>query len=571
MQDMNQQPNPQQLYGYAPPMQPPPAQQPMPPMQPPMQQSMQPPMPQDPERFQQTFQPVIRPPVRRQYFGTDRKGIIFALILLCFSLLCANSYIYATHPGLGASIFTAGLFFTLAVYLFKQRKTVTFYGVFCCIAYLALAVSFSVTGSNVFFVINALFLLSGVIYTEFMQQRRYDGFRSIADLCRTMFVLTFGRIHYAAYALFHKNTPDGTMQKRKVSSVLIGIAIALPFLVVIIPLLILSDAAFEGLLSNISTDVVVELLVSILFGVLVFFLLFGRALCIPREDRKPSEKEYGGSLESVIIIAFLSMICAIYAVYLFTQIAYFFNGFAGILPRGYSVAQYARRGFFEMSIICAINLLIVFLAGLLCKKAEGKMPRAVKLLSLFLCIFSLFLAATVLSKICLYIESFGMTHLRILTFLFTVLLVVLFVSVSIRLFKKNVPYMKIALVTATLLLLFATYADTDRLVAAYNIRAYQSGRLDAIDMETISELDSPTVVPYVYELIHDDDFAVSEKAKRILSWHADELFKVTDTEPTVNILGRRNTDWRAWTYAEQEAADLLEQNINEYYLTRWQR
>lgn len=564
MEEMNQQPVPQQYYGYQPPVQ----QQ----SQAPTQQPFSP----EQQQFQQTFQPQYQPPVKRTekrpYFGTDRKSIIFALLLLCLSVLCANSYIYVSRPGLGASIFTVLIFFTLAVYLFKKRKGVTFYGVFCCLAYLALAVSFSVTGSHVFFVVNALFLLSGVIYTEFMRQRRYDGFRSIGDLCHTMFTLTFGRMHYGVYALFHRSAPDGALVKRKSGGVLLGIAIAVPFLVIIIPLLILSDAAFENLLSSITLDTVGEIIVSLIFGMLVFTLLFGRALCIPREERKPAEKSGGGGMEPVIIITFLSMIAAIYAVYLFTQIAYFFNGFAGLLPKGYSVAEYARRGFFEMSIICAINLLIVFLANLLCKKSDDKTPRAVKLLSLFLCVFSLILAATVLSKIGLYIHSFGMTRLRILTSLFTILLAVVFIAVSIRLFRRNVPYMKIAMVTATLLLLFAVYADVDRLVASYNIRAYQCGRLSEIDMDTISELNSPTVVPYIFELIDDKNPDVASDAKYALTRHADRILRTTANSTNgIPVNAERKADWRAWSYAEQEAADLLKENFDQYYSSKLHR
>lgn len=556
MEEIHQQSNPQPYYGYTPPT-PPSA---------PQYDLNQP-------QFRQAFPPIYQPPkiIRKPYFGSNRTDVVFALVLLCLSVLCANSYIYASRPGLGASIFTVAIFFTLSIYLCKKRKAVTFYGVFCCLSYLALAVSFSVTGSCVFFVVNALFLLSGLIYLEFMQQRRYEGFRSVGDLCHAMFRMTFGRIHYGVYALFHRQNPDGTVQKRKSGGVLLGVAIAVPFLIIIIPLLILSDAAFENLFSNITLDTVGEIIVSLIFGMLVFTLLFGRALCIPREERKPVEKaSSSGGMESVIIVTFLSMIAAIYAVYLFTQIAYFFNGFAGLLPKGYSVAEYARRGFFEMSIICAINLLIVFLANLLCRKTEEKTPRAVKLLSLSLCIFSLLLAATVLSKIGLYIHSFGMTRLRILTSLFTILLAVVFIAVSIRLFRKNVPYMKIALVTATLLLLFATYADVDRLVAAYNIRAYQSGRLSGIDMVTISELDSPTVVPYVFELLDDKDEELALKAKRILSVHADRLFNTTKEEP-YRITERNSTDWRAWSYSENEAAELLEKEFDRYYCNRWQR
>lgn len=512
--------------------------------------------------------PPVQPPVRKMpYFGTNRKDLVFALILLCLSIFCANSFIYVSRPGLGASIFTVAIFITLAVFLFRQKKAVTFYGIFACFMYPAFAVSFSVTGSNIFFVVNALFVLSGIIYMEFMQLRHYQGFRSIGDLCYTLFLLTFGRIHYAFYALFHRETPDGTVIKRKTSGIFLGIAIAVPFLVVIIPLLILSDAAFENLLSGITLSKVIEIMISVFFGVLIFTLLLGRALCAPRTKRKEAEEKHRNGMDSVIVISFLSMICAIYVVYLVSQLAYFFNAFAGLLPKGYSVAEYARRGFFEMTLICAINLLIVFLANLLCSKKDEKTPRAVQILSMFLCIFSLVMAATVLSKIGLYIHSFGMTRLRILTSLFTILLIVIFISAAIRLFSKNVPYMKIALMTAAVLLLFATYADTDRLVASYNIRAYQNGTLSSIDMRTIRDLGSHTVVPYVFDLIDDEKAEVSEEAKDILSEHADRIFIIKGSATPV-LVERRDTDWRAWNYTENEAARLLEKDFYSYYTGR---
>ena len=525
--------------------------------------------PVQPPILQPYQQPEQTPVVSRPFFGTDRKTIVFALILLCLSVLCTNSFLFGQRPGLGASIFTVALFFTLAAYLYNKKKTVTFYGVFACAAYLAFALSFCLTGNRdaILLVIPAMFVLSGVIYMEFMKQRRYNGFRSVGDFCRTSFVLTFGRIHYGVFALFHKDAPDGTLQKRKSGGVLLGIAIAVPFLLIIIPLLIKSDAAFENLLSKLTFSTIIEIAISVAFGGLLFLLLLGRALCIPREEQEPAEVQTGRGMESVIVISFLSMISAVYVVYLLSQFAYFFNGFAGILPGGYSVAEYARRGFFEMSIICAINLLIVFLANLICRKKDGRTPRAVTILSLFLCIFSLLLAATVLSKIGLYIHSFGMTHLRILTFLFTILLFVVFISVSIRLFNKKVPYMKIALVTATLLLLFAVFADTDRLVAAYNIRAYQSGKLDSIDMDTISELDSHAVVPYVMDLIDDPDYYVVIKAKDILSAHADSLILIQYTESGKSF--GRDTDWRSWNLAEQEAVELLEKEFNNYYTSSY--
>ena len=52
-------------------------------------------------------------------------------------------------------------------------------------------------------------------------------------------------------------------------------------------------------------------------------------------------------------------------------------------------------------------------------------------------VFSLLLAATSLSKIVLYVSRFGMTRLRILTSIFTVLLIVIFLAVILVISAGN--------------------------------------------------------------------------------------------------------------------------------------
>ncbi len=70
----------------------------------------------------------------------------------------------------------------------------------------------------------------------------------------------------------------------------------------------------------------------------------------------------------------LGTVCLIYAVYLLSQLAYLGGGFAGILPDGYTLAEYARRGFFEMAWLSFINLGLMCLAMGLVEK-EGRCPR----------------------------------------------------------------------------------------------------------------------------------------------------------------------------------------------------
>ena len=95
----------------------------------------------------------------------------------------------------------------------------------------------------------------------------------------------------------------------------------------------------------------------------------------------------------------LIAVSVVYVVYLISQLAYFSGGFSGILPEGYTFAEYARRGFFEMAWICAINLLIMCLAVGLCSKKADRTPIVSRLLCLFIGLVTLFLVVAASAKI----------------------------------------------------------------------------------------------------------------------------------------------------------------------------
>ena len=516
----------------------------------------------------QPLEPPVQPPRLTPYRASTRRDMVFALLLAVLSILCADFYFWG-GAGPAAGIATVCLLLTGAAYLWRSRKTVTAYGCFCCAVCLACALSLIFNDSFKFLSVLTIILCAALAILEFMQLRsRTDGsFRSIGDVCYIVFAMTFGKLADGGYALFHKQGEDGSPERRKTGSVLLGLVIALPVLLIIVPLLVLSDAAFESMVELLDFAHLSELIGAAVLGLGLFFLLFGLLFSLPRCEREPAERSARRGVEPIIIVTFLSVVALVYVLYLFSQLAYFFSAFRGMLPEDYSVAEYARRGFFEMSLLCAINLFIIFLSHLLCRKREGKAPLPVRLLCLFLCVFSLILAATSLSKIILYVDRFGMTRLRILTSIFTVLLVVIFLAVILRLFSRKTTYMKISLIAASLLLLLTAYANVDRVIAAYNVGAYQSGKLSSIDMDTLENLDSNAVVPYLWELTGDADKNVAQEAKVLLSARADSLYAIeyNGADGTCK-LGEPLYDWRSCDLTTARAMALLDEHFDEYYI-----
>jgi len=200
--------------------------------------------------------------------------------------------------------------------------------------------------------------------------------------------------------------------------------------------------------------------------------------------------------------------------YLFSQLAYFFSAFKGILPTDYefTVADYARRGFFEMCVISVINLVLVFAVLLFARKKEGKICAANKAICTFICIFTIIIIVTALSKMLLYIKSFGMTELRITTSAFMLFLAVVFVSVILRIFINGIRALRVAFVTAGCILVLLGTINVNSVVAKYNYNAYKNGLLEDIDINTIYQVGDEGI-PYLVLLAKDSNSEVAESAK----------------------------------------------------------
>ena len=92
-------------------------------------------------------------------------------------------------------------------------------------------------------------------------------------------------------------------------------------------------------------------------------------------------------------------------------------------------AEYARHGFFELCAVTAINLAVIFAAKLLSQEGRGKLLRIEVIL---LSVFTLALTVIDLSKMVLYIQSYGLTRLRIYTSIFMVFLFIVFLIILLR-------------------------------------------------------------------------------------------------------------------------------------------
>lgn len=492
----------------------------------------------------------------RKHAGT--KEYILAAALLLFSFLLWDSIIWARRLGLGEGIGLLGIMVTVLIYLQAAKKRSTVYSWVCGALFLFGAASLFLSGDNSLKLLTLIMLT--VLYLAVVMDRLslrtgVGLIRRVRDFFVTAFPHSFGRIARGWISIFGRAT-EGTGRSRKVGAVLIGLACAIPVLLILIPLLVSSDAAFAGLVSILDWDVFFRGIFALSIGAFSALTAYSLLFC-----NAPAAGNRGCSgfrgIDPFAVTAFLGMISLAYVLYLVAQFAYFFDGFRGLLPKDYTVAQYARRGFFEMCAIVFINLALILAAWKLCRRKEAQLPAAVRGLLLFLCLVSLLLVGTALSKMVLYVKSFGLTRLRITTSAFMIFLAVLVVSVTLRLFIRRLPAVSIAVAAAALLLFSLSVANVDGMIARHNIRRYREGSLESLDMGTIEYLGNGAI-PYVVDLLEDPDPVIAEKAREMLQSRSGELGLRLDNE--TGKLVDEGLDLRSWNLVDRWARDAIAEN-----------
>ena len=137
-----------------------------------------------------------------------------------------------------------------------------------------------------------------------------------------------------------------------------------------------------------------------------------------REKPRPAPQHYTAGLAPLrrvsvrLLCGVLAAFAVLYLVFFGVQGGYLFGAFAGRLPQGFTVANYARQGFFELCRVMLLNFVL-----LVCADVTARTPlrqhRGLRIGGAVLLVQSLLLWATAASKLGLYIFTFGFTAKRL--------------------------------------------------------------------------------------------------------------------------------------------------------------
>ena len=306
---------------------------------------------------------------------------------------------------------------------------------------------------------------------------------------------------------------------------LLGLGMALIPLLIVVNLL-QYDAAFSKLLDDIFSESLPEeickrllyLLLAVAMAAFLMSCLFGS-----REHRmsRVLDRESVAAfrirrrfLPLIVGAAMLIPLLAVYGLFFFSQWPLYTSAFTGVLPKGYTYADYAREGFFQLCAVCAINGLLYLFVSLFTKKGQGEDVR--KALLTVLCLCSLILAATACSKMILYIRTYGLTPNRVYASWGMILLVIAFLLALVSAYWKKLNITRALSGLFVCMFGLLCLVDTNALIANYNVRAYEEGRLETVDTGVFWDL-GDSAVPAAARLVNDPKYG--NEIKHFLSRH----------------------------------------------------
>lgn len=293
--------------------------------------------------------------------------------------------------------------------------------------------------------------------------------------------------------------------RRVFFSVLRGLLLSLPFVVVFLALLSAADLVFGDYVEDVLRWIDLERLadwtaraVVILAGGLFLLGALVAALRDPGDRRLAGEdpplvRPFLGFTETTIVLTLVNLI---FLLFVLVQFAYLFGGRANIHAAGYTYAEYARRGFGELVAVAFLALGMIY-ALAASTRFDGRGHRAGFFgLCAALVGFVGVMLFSAFQRLVLYEQAYGFSRLRTYTHAAIVWLAVGFaVFLGLLLLRRLRAVAPAALILASGFGATLAVLDVDAFIVERNGARYEAtGDLDLAYLSTLSDDAVPALV-----------------------------------------------------------------------------
>ncbi|MBZ0319112.1 MAG: DUF4173 domain-containing protein [Anaerolineae bacterium] len=302
----------------------------------------------------------------------------------------------------------------------------------------------------------------------------------------------------------HLHVNSAEMVRTK--AVVRGLILAVPILIVFGILLGSADVVFGDLLEGVfgwlspDTDLVVQiLLIAFLMWAnlsMLRLLIFGPPFFEKEVDDPKFNVGRLGMIETSILLGSVNLL---FLVFVILQGRYLFGGDSNISVQGYTYAEYARRGFYEM---LAVSIMTTGLIGVLewTTHRQPKEEKLFRILTTLLIVLTGVILVAAWRRLALYEDAYGYTQLRFASAVFMgwlgVLLAILLADVLLH--RRLVVFFVGALVCMFGYVGTLNALNMDQFIARHNVERFdETGKIDVPYLLSLSDDAIPAMVSLI--------------------------------------------------------------------------
>ncbi|MCK4799791.1 DUF4173 domain-containing protein, partial [Candidatus Parcubacteria bacterium] len=405
-------------------------------------------------------------------------------------------------------------------------------------------------------------------------------------------------------SMIPENNKAGSKEFR---SVVKGIIIAIPFLIIFSMLLSSADQVFQSYLNKfIRFDLNFEIIIRILKIAIVSYLFLGIFSKITKgsdrsseptleaensKDSNPdsesavyqtedlevaTENKSSGFIEAATVLVLIE---ALFLLFIIIQFFYLFGGkeYVWGINEYVTYSEYAKKGFYELICVSIISFILIYTIDVSGKRKTFKEKKIFKILGAVLILEISIIIYSAWTRMVVYVEGYGLTLSRFLVFAF---LFWIFFTFSIFLYKILLEKRKEFFLLAVFCFSVVSWIginvlNPDAFVARKNIERLSQG--NNIDHYYLSHL-SIDAIPETVKIFQMN---VSEEIKmevaEDLYFYCDFSFRdryyfmgpsweeepISFKKKLENIEKRQNKNWQSFNISEKKALLALKENYQE--------
>lgn len=334
-----------------------------------------------------------------------------------------------------------------------------------------------------------------------------------------------------------------------VRGVLFGSAVAVPLLILVVPLLAAADPIFHANVFDALEVVLAWDLVSIVSFVLwtalflVGLLGFWRIVAGLQGAHITFDSEAGPikRWDAVIVATLLVILNLIYLSFIVIQFSYLFANDPLQQIAGFNTAAFARRGFGELIVVILLNIGLVLGSLRWIRPASPTLEHMLRWLLFLLIDATAIILYFAHVRLSMYEAQWGYTEARVLAHFGMLFFLLMLILAIVKIIKPALSYRLLFTIAFAVWIVALNYVNIDRLIAQQNIERYQvSGQIDVDYLCTLSD----DAIPELARLIAVPDTTVSNPLKTHLAHRQERL--------------SAETDWPSYNTTKQQASGFLE-------------